>query len=95
MLDIVATHENELALPVDVEGVHNAQPRLACAPACGPDPAREQRAHDQQQHKQQDDHDNGAQHIGRGHTKFVKQGLHHGFHPAGRLGRPSLLILTH
>jgi len=95
MLDIVAPHENKLALTIDIECVHYAQTRLARAPAHRPNAARKQSAHDQQQHKQQDNHDNGAQHIGRGHTKFVKQGLHHSFHPAGRLEGLSLLILTH
>jgi len=95
MLDVVAPHQNQLTLAVDIESIHHAQTRLACAPARRPNTAREQGAHDQQQHKQQDDHDNGAQHIGRGHTKFVKQGLHHSFHIAARLERLSIFILTH
>lgn len=51
MFDIIPSHENELALAIDIEGVHNPKARLARASARRLDAAREQGAHDQQQHQ--------------------------------------------
>jgi hypothetical protein len=95
VLHIVPPHDDELALPVDVEGVDDAKPGLPGAPARGPHASRKQGAHDQEQHQNKDHDDDRAQHVGRGNTKFVKQGLHHSFHPAGRVEWRSRLILTH
>ena len=44
MFDIVAAHQHELALPVEVIGVDNAQARLPAAPHASPDAGAEQEA---------------------------------------------------
>ena len=54
MLDIIAPHDDELALAVEVKGVDDAEPGLASAPrAAGPQPPPEGEADDQpeQQHR--------------------------------------------
>ena len=85
MFDIIAPHKDKLALAVNVKGVHHAEPRLACSPTRRPNAPEEKGAHDQQQHQKKDDDDDRAEHIGRSNTKFLKQGLHHSFHPVGPL----------
>ena len=66
MFDVIAPHQDKLTLPVNIEGVHHAQPRLARTPACRTHPPGKERSHDQQQNQQQNDDDDRAQHIGRG-----------------------------
>jgi len=51
VLDIVAPHQNKLALTINIEGVHDAQARLTCPPPRRSDPPRKQGAHDQQKHQ--------------------------------------------
>ena len=88
MFDIITPHQDELPLPINIEGVHHAQTGLAGPAARRTNPPGEKSAHDQQQnHKENHDHDR-AEDVGRGNAKFVEQGLHFGFHPADRRERP-------
>jgi hypothetical protein len=42
MLGIVAPHDDELALAVEIESIHNAEPRLTCPAAWHAKPAAKQ-----------------------------------------------------
>lgn len=88
MFDIVAPHQHELTLPINVESVHNPQTRLTGPTAGRTDTPGEEGAHDQQQNQEKNDDHDRAEHIGRGNAEFVEEGLHRGFHPAHRPRRP-------
>jgi hypothetical protein len=88
MFDIIPPHQHKLALPINIESIHHAQTRLTGPPTCRTHPPGEEGAHDQQQNQEKNDDHDRAEHIGRGNAEFVEQGLHRGFHPAHRPGRP-------
>jgi hypothetical protein len=88
VFDIIAAHQHQLPLPINIEGVHHAQTGLAGPATRRTHPPGKKGAHDQKQNKKQNDDHDRAEHIGRGDAKFVEQGLHCGFHPADRRERP-------
>ena len=88
MFDIIAPHQHQLTLAINIESVDHAQPGLTRPAARRTKPPGKKRAHDQKQNQKEDDNHDRAEHIGRGDAKFVEQGLHCGFHPADRRERP-------
>ena len=72
MFNIVATNDDQLALPVDIEGVDHAEPGLSGAPAAGaPDPTAEDQPQYIDNQKNDNQYDKGANRIGQHHAQIV------------------------
>ena len=75
MFDIVAPDEDQLALPVEVVGVDDAEPRLA-GPAvrCRTQPSTEQKPVEQEDHEDEDDDRGNDRGIGQRLVVLEKSG---------------------
>ncbi|WP_237481780.1 hypothetical protein [Lichenibacterium dinghuense] len=84
MLDVVAPHQHELALPVEVVGVHDAEPGLAGPPvAGGTEPPAEQQAIEHEDDDEQDE--DGGHHGGRRQQPVVLEKAGQRLHASVRL----------
>jgi hypothetical protein len=92
MLDVVATHDHQLALTIEIVGVHNAEPLLPCPPAGHSKTVSEhQPIADKNQHNQ--DYA-GAEQKGDGQQPVVRKQIAEGLHPACRLSHGTQTPLT-
>ena len=80
MLDVVAPDEHELPLPIQVEGVHHAQPRLAGSAARHMQTAAEDEA--EQCDADRENYRDGGQHQPDGQQPVVREKITKRLHPA-------------
>ena len=89
MFDIVAAHQHELTLAIEIKGIDHAKARLSRPPRPGrPHATDEDGTHDQQKRKKQNNDDTRTQNISGIGAEFVEQGLHRTVHL--RAGRPAI-----
>ena len=81
MLDVIAAHDDELPLPVEVEGVDDAEPRLPTSRATrgAQSPAEDETNEDKNRNEQNDDHDGNER---RANQLVVRKHVAKGLHPA-------------